>query len=345
MQPLFSKRRSGGILAAAFVVLLAGCSAESQAPPVSATVGSRLLASGGDSVIYPKNLSTIRQPGQRYPSWMRFGAKPQDWAFVVLQNATEQPWTGPEVLWYPENNKQNSPPACVTGNVKTFGTVGVDLSNTLWIPLISNNGRALIAELFTANCLYGSITYIEDPNGQPTAVAFDSNNGVYVENSTATGGGANIDVYPKRQAPPSTVLEESKASVAVGVALDKSNNVYMSWVDAHNVGHVDKFVGGQNPAVRLPMKIGYAGSVAFDKAGDLVVVDQSAGTADVFSHPFRSSPKAKIALKGLSLQCSFGHNWKQLYCADYEQGAVDVYKIITRAILRERRTATVGQMV
>jgi hypothetical protein len=325
---LFSISFSKPTFAAAFLMLIVACSPKSQVSPPLA-MGAESFANRGGLVVYPKNLGEIRRPGQPYPNSMRFSAVQKGMAFVVLHDA-KFPWMGPEVLWYPQNNKQNLPWSCAQGDWDSVGTtVGVDLSNTLWIPQVSLYEQPVTYEYMIVGCS-SPITDIPDPNGQPTAVAFDSNNGVYIENATATSGGANIDVYPKRQPPFSTVLQEPKASVATGVALDKGNNVYMSWVDDHNVGHVDEFVGGQNPAVELALKIGYAGDLTFDRAGDLLLVDQSAGTVDVFSHPFRSSPEAKIALKGLSYQCSFGHSWKQLYCADYQQGAVDVYNYNNR---------------
>jgi hypothetical protein len=319
---LFSNHCSKPTFVAALLMLIVACSAKSQVSPPLA-VGAEPFADQGN-LVYPRNLSDIRRPGQPYPSSMRFSAAQKGMAFVTVHDA-KFPWTGPEVLWYPQNNKQNSPASCEQGDWDSVGsTAGVDLSNTLWIPQVSVYEKPVTYEYMIVGC--GSpITDIPDPNGQPTAVAFDSNNGVYIENATGRSGGANIDVYPKRQPPISTVLQEPNAAVATGVALDKGNNVYMAWVDDNDAGHVDEFVGGQNPAVELALKIGYAGDLTFDRGGNLLLVDQSAGTVDVFSRPFRSSPEAKITLKGLSYQCSFGHSWKQLYCADYQQGSVDVY--------------------
>ncbi len=209
--------------------------------------------------------------------------------------------------------------------------VGVDFSNNVWIPQkVSGTGQLLTNEFAPVNgCNLNLILQIPDTDGQPGAIAFDRGGGVYIENvvnANGPGTGASIDVYAAGQTSPSTVLQEPNAYMAVDVAVDANKNVYMSWIDSAKNGHVNEFAGGQNPPVTLPMTTGFIGGITFDGHSNLLVIDQTSGQVDVFSKPYGKSPFATIRLGGYSVQCTFNHRRARLYCGDYVQGSIDIYK-------------------
>jgi WD40 repeat protein len=209
-------------------------------------------------------------------------------------------------------------------NAKAPYLVGVDFAGNVWQSGTNPAGQVLIVELTPqGNNIKFSIT---DTDGQPSAFAFDHGRSFYVLNAVVNKGtGASIDVYPAKNRRP-RALHERNAKMGVDLVLDSHQNVYMSWIDGNNIGHIDEFVDGRNPAVTLPMSLGFVGGVAFDNNGKLLVVDQGASVVDVFNNPQRDKkPSSTIALKSPSLQCTFNKPFEQLFCTDYTVGSVDVY--------------------
>jgi hypothetical protein len=283
------------------------------------------------------NLLKIRKSGQPYPAWMKFRLPARDStgggaAFVPMLFGPPPFFPGvPLVYQYVlKNTKHNAQYTTLYYGPEVQYLVGVDFSNDLWIPQKNSYGQLITYEFrcSISQCA-DPIFQIPDTDGQPGAAAFDAKGGVYIENVFGTGGpgtGASIDVYAAGQTVPSTVLAEPNAYVAVDVALDAEKNVYMSWIDSSRVGHVDEFVGGQNPPISLPLTTGFIGGITVDGKGHLLVVDQSSSQIDAFSKPYGKSPPAIIHLGSYSLQCALNHLRSRLYCGDYAQGSVDVYK-------------------
>jgi hypothetical protein len=292
------------------------------------------------SLMNPANLGKIRKAGQPRPTWMRLRALDSQadsevgTASVPILYGPPPQFPGkPLIFAYTLSNvKHNAGWICEYFGPQTQYLIGVDFSNNLWIPQkVSGTGQLLTNELppVTNSCNIDSILQIPDTDGQPGAVAFDRKGGVYIENVVNTNGpgaGASVDVYAAGQTTPSTVLQEPNAYMAVDVAVDAQRNVYMSWIDSSKVGHVDEFGGGQNPPITLPMTTGFIGGITFDADANLLVVDQTSGKIDVFSKPYGKTPLATIQLGSFSLQCTFNHHRDHLYCGDYAQGSIDIYK-------------------
>jgi hypothetical protein len=325
--------------------LLFGCSddATSSTPALGVSRGAKSQPQrieNAMSLVNPANLVRIRNAGQPYANWVRLNdVEPQvlaggGEAFVAVQHAMSPYGTSPVVFEYVLKGTVNNVPwTCYVYGPQNQDLIGVDFSNNLWVPQKNVLGQLLTYEYAPYNqqteCTGAPFFTIPDNDGLPGAIAFDRKGGVYILNIINNGGpgtGASIDVYAAGQTSPSTVLQEPKAYMAVGVAVDAVKNVYMSWVNKKNVGHVDMFTGRQNPPVALPMTTGFIGGITFDAAANLLVVDQTAGKIDVFSKPYGEKSSATIQLSGYSVQCTFDRRRAHLYCSDYAQGSIDVYK-------------------
>jgi hypothetical protein len=299
------------------------------------------VATSASSIIDPQNLSKMRKPGQPLPSWMKLhatGAERDaaadtaigaiDYVAIGIAPPNDPGAGGADVFLYPKvNTKNDGPSICEQIDMYDVQTIGY-FGNKLWVPQ-KDTLNQLGTWVYDENCEGGSLYFIPDTDGQPAGIAFNPLGKAFVLNSSGTGGpgtGANIDVIPPHKMAPSSDLLEPNAYIAVGVALDSNKNVYMSWVDNNRVGHVDEFVGGQNPPVTLPMAVGYVGGVEIDAAGNLLLVDQTTGTIDVYAPPYGSSPTATILLGSFSLECRLDSLQTHIYCADYTQGSVDVYR-------------------
>jgi hypothetical protein len=299
----------------AALALGTGC-AGSFAPRVAGGAGATAVSS-----IFSGNVAKIHSAGERRPDWMRPGPRFRGGTTYVSE------YFGSYALAYIENNKGNSGAFCrIAIAPYSVDGIGADFANRLWIPTATGPGAGQTT-VYAKQCGAAGST-IDDTDGQPANVAFGSKGTVYIENITGPGGEgapANVDVYPSHARKPSTVLQEANALFAIGVAVDAKGDVFMSWVDGSEAGHVDEFAGGQNPAVTLPISAGFIGDVTFDLAQNMLVIDQSASSFAVYAPPYTGSALATVALKGAAVTCKLGASGTLLSCADYENGSVDVY--------------------
>ncbi len=297
------------------LALLTGC-VGSLNPPVAGGAGA-----GAVSSIFAGNVAKIRRGGERRPDWMRPGPRFHGGTTYVSE------YFGSYALAYIENNKGNSGAFCrIAVPPYSVDGIGADFANRLWIPTATGPGAGQTT-VYAKQCGAAGLT-IDDIDGQPANVAFGSKGAVYIENITGPGGEgapANIDVYPSHARKPSTVLQEASALFGIGVAVDAAGDVFMSWVDAGETGHVDEFAGGQNPAVTLPISAGFIGDITFDLAQNMLVIDQSASSFAVYAPPYTGSPLATVEMKGAAVTCKLSASGTLLSCADYENGSVDVY--------------------
>lgn len=319
------------LLAAGAVAVGAFCGCSLGTPSLQSEPSAPAAAAGRTfvSLISPGNLSKIRRPEEAYPSWLKLAPSRRDGylpplAYVSIAHAGEPIEGEPATLVYLLNDARRNYPEYqfFWTNAEAPCLVGLDFSGNVW-QAGTAHGAVVIDELSP----YGnSVIYsTPDEDGDPTAFAFDRAGAFYVLNgNTASGHGASIDVYASKTSQP-TVLLEQNAKLGVDITLDKRHDVFMSWVDQNDVGHIDEFAAGTVQAVTLPMKLGFVGGLTLDSAGRLLVVDQSAGLIDVFSNLKRSKPSKRIALKSPSLQCTFNKTFAQLYCTNYTIGSIDVY--------------------
>lgn len=306
------------------IAILAGCQSAPTAAPTSQTLSAgrtyNRLAGGPLSVIEPSRIASIRKPGSPLPKWVKLEARTasQDYAYVSQFNLTI-------VNEYAKHNVNNAPPLCQITNQPYVNGVGVDSSGNFWVP--QGGIFTGITTEFAPNCGSALLT-IPDMHGQPAAIAFDSKSNVYVLNIMGPSGPpGNIDVYAPGAKTPMTVLRDSNASEPFDEVIDAADNVYMVYNDIFtNKGHVIEFVGGVNPSTPLPMSIGFPGGLAIDSADNLLVTDQDAVNVSVYAAPFTGPAIASFHLKADSIPCRFGHYGKLLYCSDFVNGTVDVYK-------------------
>jgi hypothetical protein len=275
------------------------------------------------SAIRPENVALIGKLGTLRMSRIKGASIPSRTTYV----STFFAFYAAEVVGYPQNNRRQSYPTC-SFNVPPYAVngLGTDFSNNLWVPIATNAGVGYTTE-YAPHCGAAGLT-IPDTDGQPSNVAFDPQGDVYVENITGKGGfgtAGSIDVYAPGGTSLIAVLREPRAAWSIGVALDEASNVYMSWVDRKEIGHVDEFVKGQTKPTALPMSVGFIGSVAFDANQNMIVVDQTEKSFSVFAPPYTGAAIATVPLQGLSVSCELGTNQTRLYCADYQKSAVDTF--------------------
>lgn len=306
----------------ALAAALSGCQGGSPVSPAASTQSaSRSSLPAANSNARPFSVARLR-PAQSQgtavpPAWMRFApAAGAGNAYVSQFNETY-------VNEYPANDRKNGPPICSISGEPYVNGIGVDSAHHLWVP--SGGVNAGTTTEFAPHC-GKALLHINDTDGQPGAIAFDSKGNIYIENIISASGPGNVDVYAPGTTKPKTMLQDSGAFRWFDEAFDASDDLFVIYADAYNKGHVIEFAHARGVAKALPMQLGFPGGVTFDSAGNLLVVDQDAVDVSVYKPPFTGKAIAAFRLKSDSVPCRFAMGKTLLYCADFTRSSVDVYR-------------------
>lgn len=241
------------------------------------------------------------------------------------------------IAQYRTNNRRNGAPICRVQPVKDATGMEFGPDGTLYVAAQIRSSGGVVT--FKASGAYRSgITcgiagpVFKDPyvnNGQLDP-AIDGAI-LYLANSTdGIAVPATVIIFGINSGPNAVgELSDPTAEEGFAVAVDSHHNLFWSntnkWTGG---GQVIEFHRGKMPGTVLkPTKIGtdLPGGVLLDKANDLLLIDQTTDDIYLYSPPYNAPPFATISLKGLAGSCAFGASQKQLYCLDYQYGAVDVY--------------------
>jgi hypothetical protein len=236
----------------------------------------------------------------------------------------------------------NSMPVCANGGlnkVAEINGIGADSTGTLWVPgLLPTNLTSGIVLTFKKNTCTEATAKLTDKAGEPADIAFTSTGKMYVldiVNFPAMTNG-QIEIYPKGKTKPSGTLQlpgelvgtGSSQGLALGVATDKMNNVYSSYLNTSKGTNITVFTGGTGSGTILQNTNGtlYEG-ITFDASGNMVVAaDSSAGaTINVFAPPYTGTPTS-FAAQGSVVDLKLDPKGLNLYVGDAANNTIDVYK-------------------
>lgn len=233
-----------------------------------------------------------------------------------------------DVNEYAARNKKNAPPLCQIANQHYVNGIGADFSLNLWVPNAYASGLGFTA-VFAPNC-GKQLFQLSDSDGQPASVTFDHKGNAFIENIYGQPNdllAGNVDVYKikTQQKIRKLIYKNPDTYIWSDEALDAAGDLFVVWSDIYNKGHVIEFVDAKNPAMTLPISLGFPGGLTFDSAGNLLVGDQDTARVSVYAPPFTGSPIATFSLQAPSVSCRFDKPRSYLYCSDFTHGSVDVY--------------------
>jgi hypothetical protein len=151
---------------------------------------------------------------------------------------------------------------------------------------VANYGNPNITEYDTAgNLVFTYSAGIADSIGVTT----DKLGNVYeADFNYSVSGGGYVNEYAQQS---NTVLATcSPGGNVEGVAVDKHGNVFVDYNLASGGGAITEYVHGLTASgcvgTVLPITLGFAGGMVFDKQGNLVVCDQTAPAVDIIAPPY-----------------------------------------------------------
>jgi sugar lactone lactonase YvrE len=292
-----------GICAAAAIP--AGCSGGSQAGSVPTLPNSPQQQSASGS------RAQNAQPGP--PSATIFGPRNSKGITYVAPIGTTT------VYGYRRNNRTNQPPVCTVGPFESVnGGIGVDQSGNLWVPDQGANPKTVTE--YGPDCGPAKTVLTVSGDTLPDNVAFDTNGHVYVANAVANSGGpGNILQYTGTKV--TKTLSDPDISTPQGLAVDKRNNVWVSYRDPGSTGtYVAEFRRGKMPAKLFKnISLGFPGSLEFDRNQNLMGPNGNYSSLDIYAPPYtEKKPTTRLILEDGSVtdpsMCTLGPDQGKLYC-------------------------------
>jgi WD40 repeat protein len=288
------------LISAAFIAVVAGCA--SPATPAVATSGAAVQS------VVPDARAAATGDGRIYSS--SYG------------NST--------VTYYDKGTGPNNPVAgSLSGTFEAPEGLAVDRAGNVYVA----NGDAQNVLVYASGASSPTLT-LSSPNGFPTDVAVAPDGTVYVANVWGMAGNpGSVDVYAKGASEPTTTLSYRAFTQVVGIAMDRSGNLFVSYDANHgSVGSAVEFRHGKT-VVPTKISVAAAGGIGFDGAGHMLLIDRDSSTLNVYDAG-NTKPIHKLKLPGSPIYFAFGKNYKMLYVADYADGAIDVYRYTPSALQR-----------
>ncbi len=225
-----------------------------------------------------------------------------------------------EVLVFDVGSDYSSPCATIAGLNAPEGLF-VDANANLWV---ANAGTQQVLEFAPGGS--SPILTLADPNGFPDSVAVDNKSGtVYVGNIAGTAGPGYVAIYPKGKTKSTKSLTGKTIKSLIDVAVDAKGNVYATFDDASNAGHIDRWAHGKGTAKDLGMKLGFVGGIETTKNGALVVCAEFVGCGD-FERGSKTMTNVFAASDGNAFEARLTSNETQAFVPDTGNNDIGIWK-------------------
>lgn len=158
----------------------------------------------------------------------------------------------------------------------------------------------------------------------PLTVAVGNDGTVYVSNYNSTTQHGAVLEYPAGQTVPSFRVPVNDAPI--GIAVDAKNNLYATTTNlGTGQSGVYKFPPGSTKGVNLGITLKFAGRMAVDAKGNLIVIDQTAPAVEVFA-PGHTKPSKEITSGFVDpFAVALNHDATRLFVADGAGKVDNVY--------------------
>lgn len=302
-----TKRRA--LPAALALVAVTACSGPSVPGTPNAQAGPQVVRTGGRVVRFG---DTMRMPHAR-SGWI---GKPATTTSLLYASS----YDGGYINIYDERGKNQQPIGQLTSTLVSPQGMTVDSKHRLWVA----NTNAFNVVAFER----GSTTplrTLKDPNYYPISVAVDGKGTVYAANAeSTTGPPGNVTVWARGKTSPTATLTYPGFEIVIGVGVDASNNVYVSYVPTSGPPAMVEFPAGSHTGQPVAIIDNNLGDMSFDKDGNLLMETLS-NALGVWAPPYTSNPYRTIPAFGNEPTLDKRENKVWIAYANYSTPMVEGY--------------------
>ncbi|MGA8534100.1 MAG: hypothetical protein WB615_08330, partial [Candidatus Tumulicola sp.] len=268
-----------------YVVLLgavvAGCSTNSSVSPAgNAQLGPSPAANARRSLQLSQGFGEALTPRTRASTWMapdlKGGALNIYWGDYYNNTITI----------YPRGAINPPEKGVITEGLSHPQRLFVDSVQTIYATNAGNN----TITAYKRNATKPSLT-IGTGVDNPTGLTVDAAGTVYCANT----GGESVTVYPKGQTTPSLTIPI--AGSPEYLAIDGSDNLYVSYLGGSKGTGVMEFAPGSTLGKDLGLDVSGSGPIAIDRSGNIILVDDYGLAIDIFPAG-QTEPSKKIGVSG-----------------------------------------------
>ncbi|MBV9645834.1 MAG: hypothetical protein JO043_00040 [Candidatus Eremiobacteraeota bacterium] len=275
-QPL-SFRRSIATAAgsATLLALLASATQAFPSPRIPETLLTRASSSGSAGHVFwgPRSERGHAGKGWLSPAAVKGG---------IIYGSS---YNGGFINLYPLHGNNQQPVGQLTSGLVSPQGMVVDRKHRLWVA--NTNANNIVAFKRGATTPFRTLN---DPGFYPVTVAVASDGTVYAANAQGTSGQhGNVVVYQGHNNNPSAVLAYTAFNVVLGLGVDASNNLYVSYIPTSGPPAIVVFPSGSGTPQPLPLADITISDIIFDTQSDLVMEDGSGGLG-IWAPPYTGGP-------------------------------------------------------
>ena len=313
--------------AAAAAVALAACSGGPSATslPSSSAVTPSITVVNGEHVIrvgsqvYRFGGHPVRRAARR--SWLSPAAGSNPLLFGSSYN-------GGFIQVYSQKGTNQSPIGQLSNGLLSPQGMAVDQNRRLWVA----NTNAFTVVGFRHGATSPFIT-LKDPNYYPLQVAVDGNGTVYASNAeSTTGPPGNVTFWHKGSKKPSGTLTYPDFLIVLGVGVDASNNVYVSYIPTSGPPAMVEFPAGSQTGQPMNIQGTGEGEMTFDSSGNFVM-ETAQNTLGVWAPPYNGGPARTLPAFGNEPTLNKSEHKVWIAYANYSTPYIQGYNYTTGALI------------
>jgi len=279
------------LLTAVLAGALAACSSNG-APSITPALGgasSMILASGEHLVragFHEVRFGGAVRHARAGRSWMDPAGKKQ----ALLYGSS---YDGGFINIYKQKGTRQQPIGQLTSGLISPQGLFVDKHHDLWVA----NTNAFNIVAFKRNATAPFLT-LNDPDYYPIAVVVDRHGKAFAANAQGSSGQPGTVTYWKKgDTDPTGTITIPGLQLALGIGIDASDNVYVSYIPTNGTPTVAVVAAGMTAGQPLGISGASIGDIAFD-AGKNLVMEDAFGSLGIWAPPYDSGPARTLPAFG-----------------------------------------------
>lgn len=312
---------------AAAVIALAACSANA---PLAAPQASSVAVS---SVTLPSGEHVVRVGSQliRFGGHTRAAGKAAHFDVALAKKPAllyGSSYDGGFINIYDAKGTGQQPIGQLTSGLTSPQGMFVDRHHRLWVA--NTNAFNIVAFKRGATTAFATLN---DPGYYPISVVADSHGTVFAANAQGSSGQPGIVTFWKKGSTNvSGTLTLANFQVVLGIGVDASDNIYVSYVPKSGAPTVAEFPAGSQTGEQLSIAGTTISQITFDNSANLVMEDEY-GTLGIWAPPYSGGPARTLPAFGNSPTLNKKNSNVWIAYANFSNPKIEEYDYNTGSLL------------